>query len=309
MTTEAEHLTPHAAPQLLPEQTRLGPVHLDVTDIERSIAFWTRYVGLTIVAAHQDRTELGVDGATLIALYPEARGPVVPKHTGLYHVAIHLPTKKELARMVARLGALGWPQSPTDHTETMATYFSDPDGNGIEITFETPERGHLVRSQDAFGAILADGTMRRATEALDVDDLLSTLTTDDDLSVPMPSGTRIGHVHLHVNDLDAARTFYRDIIGFGDMRAFERFGMSDFSLATSYVPHALAINTWNGRSASSRPPGTAGLRMWDLQIPSQSDLDDVQERLTLAGVAADRSPDQLTTSDPSGNPLRIMVEE
>lgn len=304
-----DHLTPYAALQLLPEGTKLGVVHLDVTDIERSVAFWTTYVGLSVVAEHTDYTEIGVDGVTLIALYPGAFGPVVPRRTGLYHVAIHLPSKKELARVVARVGTIGWPQSPTDHTETMATYFSDPDGNGIEITFETPERGHLVRSEDQFSAMLADGTYRGATEALDVDDLMSTLSEQDDLSLHMPSGTRVGHVHLHVNDLDAARAYYRDVIGFGDMRAFERYGMSDFSLVTSYVPHALAINSWNGRSASPRPKGTSGLQGWDLLVPSVDDLGVIHDRILEAGHEIIRTGDQLETIDPAGNRMRILVEQ
>ncbi|MCO5226294.1 MAG: hypothetical protein M9953_13230 [Thermomicrobiales bacterium] len=307
MTTE--HLTPHAAPQLLTPETRLGPVHLDVTNGANSTLFWTRYIGLRVIAEREDCIELGVDGKVLIALHPGVTGPVVPRRTGLYHVAIHVPAKVELARVVARLASLSWQQSPTDHTESMATYLSDPDGNGIEITFETPDRGHLVRDNASFGAMLADGTMRSATEALDVNDLLSTLSADDDLSAPMLAGTRIGHVHLHVGDLDATRKFYRDVIGFGDMRAFERFGMSDFSLITSYVPHALAINTWNGRSATPKPEDTAGLREWTLIVPQRSELDAVQQRLTEAGFASDHSDPGLITTDPSGNRLHITVEE
>lgn len=307
--TIEEDLSPHAAPQVLPPETTLGAVHLDVTDGERSKLFWTQYVGLSLLAESEDGIELGAGDEVLIVLHPGANGPVVPRRTGLYHVALHLPSQNDLARIIARLYALRWQHAPTDHTETMATYLSDPDGNGIEITFETPERGHLVRDNSSFSAMLADGTLRRATEALDVEALLADLPPNEDLTQPMPAGTRIGHVHLHVNDIALARQFYTDVIGFGDMRAFERIGMSDFSLATSFVPHALAVNVWNGREAEPRPDGSAGLRGWNLILPDTVSLEALQQRLSHAGYAVERDANRLRTKDPFGNPLTAYVKE
>lgn len=298
---------PAPAPQLLPGTTRLGPVHLDVTDGERARRFWTHYVGLTETAAEQDGIALGIDGEPLIVLHPGASGPVVPRHTGLYHVAIHLPAKKELARVVARLFSQRYPNSPTDHAETMATYFSDPDGNGIELTFETPERGALDLGDGRGLAIMADGSTQGPTEPLDVDDLLSALTPDDDLTAPMPAGTRIGHVHLHVNDLHAARRFYRDVIGLGDLRFTDAWGMADMSLETSFVPHALAFNIWNGSRASAKPQGTAGLDHWTLLVPGPDDIDAIEQRLAEEGAAYTREQDRLMVRDPFSNRVAIAV--
>lgn len=301
-------LTPHASPQLLPDTTRLGPVHLDVTDRENQRLFWTRYIGLTVIAESNDVIELGAGGETLIVLHPGATSPVAPRRTGLYHVAIHVPTQKDLARLCARLYGLGWEHSPTDHTETMATYTSDPDGNGIEITFETPERGSLARGEADYAAVLADGTVRRGTEPLDVDALLNALDDADDLMAPMPAATRIGHVHLHVNDIVAARQFYIEQIGLGDMRWFESFRMSDFSLATSYVPHALAINTWNGTTAQPRPDGSAGLREWQVVLPDSAALEALSQRLSAAVSIHTVEDSVLRVLDPAGNPLVVRVE-
>lgn len=298
---------PVAAPQLLPSPTRLGAVHLDVTDGERAGTFWTQYVGLTEIESGEDRIVLGIDGEPLIVLHPGASGPVARRHTGLYHVAIHLPAKKELARVVARLFSLRFPNSPTDHAETMATYFSDPDGNGIELTFETPERGALVLGDGRGAAVMADGSTQGPTEALDVHELLDELTKDDDLAAPMPSGTRIGHVHLHVNSLDNARNFYRDVIGLGDLRAMDAWGMSDLSLETSFVPHALAVNIWNGSQATPRPEGTAGLRHWTLQAPAD-DFDAITSRLSGAGHAWSEIDGGIGVTDPFGNRLHILQE-
>lgn len=300
-------LTPHPAEQKLPDETRLGAVHLDVTNGENSKLFWTRYIGLTLLSESEDQIQLGVDSEPLIVLHPVATAPVVQRRTGLYHVAIHVPTQKELARLSARLYGLGWEHSPTDHTETMATYTSDPDGNGIEITFETPERGSLARGEADYAAILADGTVRGGTEPLDVDMLLSALDESDDLNAPMPTGTRIGHVHLHVNDIEAARTYYIDQLGFGDMRWFDKFRMSDFSLTTSFVPHAFAINTWNGTSAEPRPEGTAGLREWVLIVPNFDTIKMLSERLSDAGIVHEVEADELRAKDPAGNPVKVQV--
>jgi catechol 2,3-dioxygenase len=298
---------PIPAPQLLPAASRLGAVHLDVTDGDRARTFWTRYVGLTEVSATSEAIALGVDDEPLIVLHPGATAPVVPRHTGLYHIAIHLPEKKELARVVARLLGQRYPNSPTDHAETMATYFSDPDGNGIELTFETPQRGGLALGDGRGVAIMADGSTQGPTEPLDLEDLLSTLTDDDDLTAPMPTGTRIGHVHLHVTDLHKSRAFYRDVVGIGDLRFMDGWGMADLSLETSYVPHALALNIWNGPSATPRPEGTAGLRQWTLLVPGEKDLDAIEQRVSMAGTEYTRSPNSISLRDESANPLLIAV--
>lgn len=307
MTNTLPFTLPAPTPQLLPGTTRLGAVHLDVTDGERARLFWTQYVGLTELTSAPDQIVLGVDGTPLIVLQPGAAGPVVPRHTGLYHVAIHLPAKKELARVVARLFSQRYPNGPTDHAETMATYFSDPDGNGIELTFETPERGALDLGDGRGIAIMADGSTQGPTEPLDVADLLSALTPDDDLTAPMPAGTRIGHIHLHVNDLQQARRFYRDVVGLGDLRFTDAWGMADMSLETSFVPHALAFNIWNGSSASPKPEGTAGLDHWTLLVPEASGIDAIEQRLAEVGVAYSREQDRLIVRDPFSNRVVIAV--
>ena len=302
-------LTPHPAEQKLPESTELGAVHLDVTDGENSKRFWTSYIGLSEIAESEAGIELGVDGKTMVVLHPGASSPVVPRRNGLYHVAIHVPTQKELARIVARLFSLKWQNSPTDHAETMATYCSDPDGNGIEITFETPERGSLARGETSYAAVMADGTVQGGTEALDVEMLLSALDENDDLMAPMTSGTRIGHVHVHVNDIEAARDFYINQLGLGDMRWFQSFRMSDFSLTTSYVPHAIAINTWNGTSAGPRPEGTAGLREFQFIVDDMATIGELSERLSAAGSVHQIEESDLLVNDPAGNPIRVMTRK
>ena len=302
-------LTPHPAEQKIPGDTRLGAVHLDITDGNNSKLFWTQYIGLSIVSESDISIELGVDGETMIVLHPGATSPVVRRHNGLYHVAIHVPTQKELARLSARMFRLDWQNSPTDHAETMATYTNDPDGNGIEITFETPERGSLARGETDYAAVMADGTIQGGTEALDINLLMSALDESDDLMAPLPTGTRIGHVHLHVNDIVAARDFYINQLGMGDMRWFEKFRMSDFSLETSFVPHAFAVNTWNGTASKFKPEGTAGLREWHMLVSEPGTLTALSKRLSAAGTVHQIDGNELRVQDPAGNPALIRVME
>lgn len=300
-------LTPHPAEQKLPGDSHLGAVHLDVTDGANSKAFWTQYIGLTLISESPEKIELGVANEVMIVLYPGAESPVVRRRNGLYHVAIHVPTQKELARLSARLFRLNWQNSPTDHAETMATYTNDPDGNGIEITFETPERGSLARGEADYAAVMADGSIQGGTEALDIEMLMSALEEGDDLMAPLPQGTRIGHVHLHVNDIVAARDFYVNQLGLGDMRWFESFRMSDFSLLTSFVPHAIAINTWNGTTAQPKPEGTAGLREWHLHVRDDSAIAELSARLSDAGTVHQIEDGTLRVNDPAGNPMVVSV--
>lgn len=200
--------------QLLPTDSRLGPVHLGVTDMARALAVWTGVLGLGLVREDANEVALGADGRKLVVLHADASAQVAARHTGLYHLAIHFKSRKEFARTIARLFARQYPNSPTDHTVTETTYLWDPDGNGIELTHETPERGEFIMLDGIPQARTADGKMRSMTEPLDLDSVLSELTGKDDLDPPISGGIRIGHVHLHVKDLDESFAFYRDLIGF-----------------------------------------------------------------------------------------------
>src|SRR6266566_1386947 len=121
--------------------TGMGAVELAVTDGGRALRFYRDYVGLTPQPSPDSAIRLGAGGRELVVLYPDAERPVVPRTSGLYHFAIVVPDRRELARVVARLGHMGWDQYPTDHVMTKANYLWDPDGNGIEIYTESPEDG------------------------------------------------------------------------------------------------------------------------------------------------------------------------
>ena len=128
---------------ILPLTTTLGPVHIAVTDRARALAIWQDVVGLDLIAETGNALSLGAGGKPLIVLETGATGPVVPRTIGLYHVAIHVPARADLAQMAVRALQRNIRISPTDHLVSEAIYLWDHDGNGIEITFETPWRGTL----------------------------------------------------------------------------------------------------------------------------------------------------------------------
>ncbi len=194
---------------------------------------------------------------------------------------------------------------PTDHVLTKSVYIWDPDGNGIEIYAETPEDGNWVIEDDGFYAINKDGIRRSGRDPIDLDVMLAELGSDDPLDLPLPAVTRMGHVHLHVRDVDEAVRFWSDAIGFDITGSSMRFGVA-FLSAGGYHHH-LGLNVWAGQGAPPPPPGASGLRYFTIEVPGGSDVDAVAERLRNHGSDTQRSAEQLVTEDPSGNPVRIAV--
>jgi catechol 2,3-dioxygenase len=286
----------HPAAASSVELATFGAVHLDVTDAERSLAFWRDLVGLQLRGQDDGAVSLGTERETLLVLHPGATSPARRGHAGLYHLAIHLPSKSEFARVLARLFERRTFMSPTDHVMSKAIYLDDPDGIGLEFTLETPERMRSMRLTPTGPEVIdASGRRRSGREPLDVRDVLSKLA-DDDFTRPLPSGTIIGHMHLHVGDLAATRRFYRDDLGFIEANDF---GSGVDFHANGRFKHRLAINTWQGVGVSQPPAGTAGLRHFTIRF-------DTPERLQAALERVDRAtahPDGHLARDPSGNAM------
>ncbi|HEY8576048.1 MAG TPA: VOC family protein [Devosia sp.] len=291
---------------ILPLATALGPVHLAVTDRSRALAIWQDVVGLELIEQRGNALRLGAGGKVLIVLETGAIRPVVPRTIGLYHVAIHVPDRATLAQMAVRALQRNVRISPTDHLVSEAIYLWDLDGNGIEITFETPWRGTLGDpDKGQTYAVTADGQPHSGREPIDLDGLLAELGEAPRLEPRMPAGTRIGHVHVHVNDLQEAMDFYRDVLGFAGFLLIHSFGMGDVGL--DYMPHTLAFNIWSGPNAAPPPPGSAGLRWFTIVVPDAETLAGVEARLQEAKAPIARLDGGIETEDPFGNRIHILV--
>jgi catechol 2,3-dioxygenase len=303
---DTSHQTNVRTAPILPLTTRLGPVHIAVTDRAKALAIWQDVVGLDLIDEHGNALTLGAGGKPLIVLETGAVRSVVPRTIGLYHVAIHVPTRADLAQMAVRALQRNVRISPTDHLVSEAIYLWDLDGNGIEITFETPWRGSLGDPEKGETyAVTSGGKSHSGREPIDMDGLLGELGPAPVLAARMPEGTRIGHVHVHVNDLHVAMNFYRDVIGFAGFLLISSFGMGDVGL--DYMPHTIAFNIWSGPNAILPSAGAAGLRWFTIVVPDAATLKGVESRLAAGNAPVSAIEGGIETQDPFGNRIRIVV--
>ena len=289
--------------QSIAAKTGMGAVDLAVTDGDTALRFYRDYVGLTPLPSDGNQIRMGAGGRELVVLHPDAERAVVPKTSGLYHLAIVLPDRRGLARVIARLGRLRWDQYPTDHVMTKANYLWDPDGNGIEIYVESPEDGTMGMVNGTYGAWDKDGRPRSGRDPIDLEEMFSHLKPDDRLDEPMPAGTKMGHIHLHVADVDEALRFYVDLVGFDVMGQMPGVG---FISAGGYHHH-LGLNEWAGHGARPAPAGAAGLRRFTIELPTQRDLDDVANRLEHGENRLSEEAGGLATVDPSANHVLFRI--
>jgi len=265
------------------------------------LAFYQRLMGLRLHRRKGDVAHLGAGGPDLVVLFENPAARRYPRTSGLYHVAVLVPDRRELARVIARLLQARYPNAPTDHIMTKTTYLDDPDGNGIEVYCESPEDGDFVLTDEIFYARRADGTLSDGREPLDLEALFSHLRPDEDLDAPVPPATRIGHIHLHVGNLDQAMRFYHDVLGFdnkGLMRAF-RMGM----VSAGGYHHHIGFNTWQGEGVPPAPPGAAGLRWFSVVLPDEEALEAVLRRVQEAGFTLEEHVEGWLLRDPFGNGL------
>ena len=262
------------------ELATFGAVHLNITNLQRTLSFWTDMIGMKVRNETTAYTELGTDKSTLVVLYPTAKTGFKNGYSGLYHLAIHPSNEGDFARVLARLIAKNYPISPTDHTMSKAIYMKDPDGITVEVTLETPER--LARVE--FGnkgpvAIDRDGTVRSATAPLDVESVLNALPGHD-LEKALPDDTKVGHIHLYVANLDAANQFYENL-GFVQNMYEPRYSAADLSAGGAFG-HRVAMNTWHSLNTPQASEASAGMRFYTIVFDTPERLKTALESLPSA---------------------------
>ena len=276
-----------------------GPVHLDVTDEARSRAFWEGVVGLAPTPHDDEGVALGAGDTTLVVLHPGATGPKPTGHSGLYHLALHVPDAAAFGRTLLRIASARYPQAPTDHITHWATYLDDPDGIQLEVAFETIDRVARYESGPDWPVIIdRDGRQRTAVGALDVEHVL-TVGGDTDPSQPMAPGTFVGHLPLHVDDLAAAQGHWADVVGMTRNVEGPRLGFADLSAGGPF-PHRMAVNTWQ-RPGTPPPDGLAGMRYFTTMWPSAGAMDAAIARLEATGRLLGESPDGVMAGDGAGS--------
>jgi catechol 2,3-dioxygenase len=286
-------------------KTLMGAISLTVANLENQLVFYQQALGFKLHWREGNKAGLGAGGADLLLLTEEPNLKKFRGVTGLYHVAYVFPNKRELAIAMARLFAIKYPNSPTDHIMTKTTYLDDLEGNGIELYCESPEDGTWKFANGKFEFYRKDGSWSNGREALDVDELFSNLKEDDKLDVSIPPETRVGHVHLHVRDVAEAVDFYHGILGFDVMGLAKEFQMG-FVSAGGYHHH-LGLNTWQGAGAPPPPADAVGLRYFTIDLPDQKAYDEVLARVDAAGLPSNQTEAGLLLHDPSQNGVVLRV--
>lgn len=277
----------------LPSATKLGSVSLTVSDLERSLAYYTERIGLAVHAREGGTARLGAGGDDILVLVERRGARRVRGTTGLFHFAVLLPSRQALAHALARLVALRTPmQGAADHLVSEALYLGDPDGNGIEIYRDRP--------RDAWR--WEGGEIAMATEPLDLEALLEEGRAGRDGGGGLPKGTVLGHMHLHVARIAPAERFYRDVLGF-DLTT--RFGPTASFLSAGRYHHHVAVNTWAGIDAPPPPEDGVGLREFEVRLPDAGEVERVTARLRAAGLPLEEGPAGPLVRDPSGNAVRL----
>lgn len=283
----------------------VGAVTLTVANLENQIRFYQQALGFKLHSQAGNTATLGSEKNALVHLIEEPNRKKYRGVTGLYHFAVLFPNRKELAIAIARLFALKWRNHPTDHIMTKTTYLDDPEGNGIELYCESPEDGSWTLKDGKYETRRKDGSWSDGREPLDVNALFSLLKEDEDLSAPVPPETKMGHVHLHVRDVDEAVDFYHNVIGFDVMGNVRDFQMA-FVSAGGYHHH-IGLNTWQGRGAPPPPADAVGLRYFTVEFPNQQSLDDAIANIDKAGVAYNKTDEGVLLYDPSQNGVVLKL--
>jgi catechol 2,3-dioxygenase len=284
----------------LPEATALGPVRLQVADLARSLAFYREVLGLRVTRRRAGFAELGAEAGSgeapaLLELHERRGVAPVPREGrfGLYHYALLVPDRAALGRFAAHLRRLGIRPGAADHLVSEALYLHDPDGLGIEVYADRPRE--VWKREN--GQLLMD------TRRLDLEELVR--AGNGQPWAGMPAGSTVGHVHLHVGDLEAASAFYHDGLGFD--RTVWSYPGALFLSAGGYHHH-VGVNTWAAR-AKRTGPGDAGLLEWELRLPSAGDAREALRSLDEAGYPVTPMDDGGTAKDPWDIALRIRTAE
>lgn len=286
-------------------KTMMGAISLTVANLDNQLEFYQKVMGFKLHWREGNKAGLGAGGKDVLLLTEESNVKKYRGVTGLYHVAYLFPNRRELAIAVGRLFALKYPNSPTDHIMTKTTYLDDLEYNGIELYCESPEDGTWTFKDGKFESYRKDGSWSDGREALDVDALFDHLHEGDKLDAPVPPELKIGHVHLHVRDVDEAVDFYHGVIGFDIMGVAKPFQMG-FVSAGGYHHH-LGLNTWQGRGAPPPPPDAVGLRYFTIELPTQAAYDEVVARVDAAGIPSNTTEAGLLLHDPSQNGVVLRV--
>jgi catechol 2,3-dioxygenase len=279
--------------RVLPDELRLGTAHLKVADLDRSVDFYERVIGLQLHGRDSDVARMGAGGEDILVLHERPGARHHSRVSGLYHVALLYDSQQQLAEVAQRILESQTPiDGASDHGTHEAIYLPDPDGNGLELAWDRePSQWPNLADIEAI-----------APRPLDMGGLFNLVSGRAAVPEAGP-GLKVGHVHLHVGDIADSLAFYRDVVGFDLITEIDT---AAFVSAGGYHHH-LAFNTWQGRGAPPAREEDLGLLHWTVVLPAD-DVAALTDRLKAATIDVATGENGIEVVDPSGNRLRVVSD-
>jgi catechol 2,3-dioxygenase len=279
------------------EIPHINSVELSVINLDHSLAFYTKTIGLKLLTKTLTSAQLGVDSSNiLLTLHQLENGKAKETRTaGLYHFALLLPSRLDLGLILKHfISSKTILQGASNHGISEAIYLADPDGNGIEIAADTPD-STWKWTDNKLDLLSNNGPM----------DIQSVLKDTKDLEfIGLPNKTIIGHIHLHVSELVDSKKFYRDILG---LDIVVEIPNSAVFMSYGKYHHHIAINLWNGKGIKQANPSTPRLIVADLKIPTLNQIDLIENRLKDSNYPFIKKDKALWVNDPSGNQFKLST--
>ena len=270
----------------------LAEAVLNVKDLARQTAFYTQIIGLEIRTQTETEVILGAGGKDLVHLIQTNRKEAVKSSYGLYHMAILLPSREDLADVFKHIAELNYPFiGAADHGYSEALYLEDPEGNGIELYRDKPVADWDIRE---------DGRIIGVTEELSAQEIYDMGRKMNPFVIA--SGTRMGHIHLSVKDSQLATAFYQAVLDLSD-----KFTIPSASwIASGDYHHHLAVNEWGGKNLDKREAEFPGLAYYVVEVEKKEDLAAIAEKAKAHGAPVRwLSSNDFIFEDPDGIVTRV----
>ncbi|WP_077213111.1 VOC family protein [Bacillus dakarensis] len=275
--------------------TYVDHVKIKVESLERSLKYYQEIIGFKVLEKTETSAKLTTDGKTSILSLeqPENALPKQGRTTGLYHFAILLPNRSDLANIVFHFIENKIQLGSSDHLVSEALYLSDPDGNGIEIYIDRdPSQWHW-----------SNGEVAMTVDPLNFQDLLANGNQQQPWN-GLPAGTVMGHIHLHVAELTKTEEYYTQGLGF---EVVCRYGGQALFISTGKYHHHIGLNTWNGVGAPAPAENSVGLQFFTLMFPNEEARSQTVSNLENMGARVSVEDNEVVTYDPSGNCIKLVI--
>ncbi len=273
---------------------KIGVVHLNVSQLDRAAFFYEAALGFQTISKNDKEITLGAaDLVPLIMLHKVNNPPPRKRTTGLYHLAILLPSREDLARLIFHMvNNQVNIEGAADHGVSEAIYLTGPDEVGIEIYWDKNLEDWPIDNE---------GQLEMGTDSLDIDNLMLSLQGKNKQFSMLPAGTRIGHVHLRVSELEDTSSFYSTL----GLQLTQEYGTNAMFFAGGEYHHHIGVNTWQSAGAGPLPEDTAGLRYFEILVENKNTQDELRSLLTLSEIPFEDSEIGFFVTDPNGIQIHI----